>query len=43
MDLTYTPAQQAFRAEARTWLAANVPREPLQSFDTAQGFAEHRA
>ncbi|WLD65505.1 acyl-CoA dehydrogenase family protein [Pseudomonas sp. OVF7] len=43
MDLTYTPAQQAFRAEARTWLAANVPREPLQSFDTEQGFAEHRA
>jgi alkylation response protein AidB-like acyl-CoA dehydrogenase len=43
MDLTYTPAQQAFRAEARTWLAANVPRVPLQSFDTEQGFAEHRA
>ncbi|WP_347912605.1 acyl-CoA dehydrogenase family protein [Pseudomonas grandcourensis] len=43
MDLTYTPAQQAFRAEARTWLAANVPSKPLQSFDTEQGFAEHRA
>jgi alkylation response protein AidB-like acyl-CoA dehydrogenase len=43
MDLTYTPAQQAFRVEARTWLAANVPSEPLQSFDTEQGFAEHRA
>ncbi|RKS24434.1 MULTISPECIES: acyl-CoA dehydrogenase family protein [Pseudomonas] len=43
MDLTYTPAQQAFRAEARTWLTANVPSEPLQSFDTEQGFAEHRA
>ncbi|WP_247256299.1 acyl-CoA dehydrogenase family protein [Pseudomonas moorei] len=43
MDLTYTPAQRAFRAEARTWLAANVPAEPLQSFDTEQGFAEHRA
>jgi len=43
MDLTYTPAQQAFRAEARTWLAANVPSEPLQSFDTEQGFAQHRA
>lgn len=43
MDLTYTPAQQAFRAEARTWLEANVPREPLQSFDTEAGFAEHRA
>jgi alkylation response protein AidB-like acyl-CoA dehydrogenase len=43
MDLTYTPAQQAFRAEARTWLTANVQSEPLQSFDTEQGFAEHRA
>ncbi|MHC8351390.1 acyl-CoA dehydrogenase family protein [Pseudomonas sp. RT4P38] len=43
MDLTYTPAQQAFRAEARAWLTANVPREPLQSFDTKQGFADHRA
>ncbi|WP_433771815.1 acyl-CoA dehydrogenase family protein [Pseudomonas putida] len=43
MDLTYTPAQQAFRAEARAWLEANVPSEPLQSFDTEQGFAEHRA
>ena len=43
MDLTYTPAQQAFRAEARSWLTANVPRVPLQSFDTEQGFAEHRA
>lgn len=43
MDLTYTPAQQAFRFDARTWLAANVPSEPLQLFDTEQGFAEHRA
>ncbi|KAB0496764.1 acyl-CoA dehydrogenase [Pseudomonas vancouverensis] len=43
MDLTYTPAQQAFRAEARSWLQANVPSEPLQSFDTEQGFAQHRA
>jgi alkylation response protein AidB-like acyl-CoA dehydrogenase len=43
MDLTYTPAQQAFRFDARTWLAANVPSEPLQSFDTEPGFAQHRA
>mgnify|MGYP005847216191 CR=1 FL=1 len=43
MDLAYTPAQQAFRAEARAWLEANVPREPLRSFDTAEGAAEHRA
>ena len=43
MELVYTPAQQAFRAEARAWLEANVPREPLRSFDTAEGAAEHRA
>jgi alkylation response protein AidB-like acyl-CoA dehydrogenase len=29
MDFSYTPAEQAFRAELRAWLAANVPREPL--------------
>jgi alkylation response protein AidB-like acyl-CoA dehydrogenase len=43
MDLRYTPAQRAFRAEARGWLEANVPRRPLRSFDTAAGCAEHRA
>ena len=34
MDLTYTPEQEAFRKEAREWLEANVPKEPLPSFDT---------
>ena len=43
MNLEYTPAQCAFRAEIRAWLAEHVPREPLLSFDTEQGFAEHRA
>jgi hypothetical protein len=43
MDLTYTPAERAFRAEARAWLEANVPRRPLRSFDTREGFEEHRA
>ena len=43
MDLTYTPAQRASRAEARAWLEANVPRQPLRSFDTREGFEEHRA
>ncbi|MEB2346434.1 MAG: acyl-CoA dehydrogenase [Deltaproteobacteria bacterium] len=43
MELVYTPAQQAFRAEARAWLEANVPPAPLGSFDTAEGAAEHRA
>ena len=43
MDLTYTDRQRAFREEARAWLAANVPAEPLQSFDTEEGFRQHRA
>ncbi len=43
MDLTYTPAQEAFRKEARAWLEANVPREALASFDTAEGALQHRA
>jgi alkylation response protein AidB-like acyl-CoA dehydrogenase len=43
MDLTYTEPERAFRAEARTWLEAHVPREPLPSMDTAEGFEAHRA
>ncbi|MCU1396864.1 MAG: acyl-CoA dehydrogenase [Ilumatobacteraceae bacterium] len=42
MDLRETPDEQAFREEARAWLAANVPAEPLPSFDTKEGFALHR-
>jgi alkylation response protein AidB-like acyl-CoA dehydrogenase len=42
MDLTYTPEQDAFRREARAWLEAHVPREPLPSLDTAEGFEAHR-
>jgi alkylation response protein AidB-like acyl-CoA dehydrogenase len=42
MDLTETPDEQAFRSEARAWLAANVPAEPLPSFDTEEGFRLHR-
>jgi len=42
MDLSWTPAQEAFRAECRAWLEAHVPAEPLPSFDTAEGFAAHR-
>ena len=41
MDLNYTPEQEAFRKEARSWLEANVPSEPLASFDTKQGFDQH--
>lgn len=43
MDLAFTPQQQAFREEVRGWLAANAPLEPLQSFDTEEGFIQHRA
>ena len=42
MDLGFTAAQDAFRAEAREWLAAHVPADPLPSMDTAEGFAAHR-
>ncbi|HEY9034374.1 MAG TPA: acyl-CoA dehydrogenase [Pseudomonadales bacterium] len=42
MQLAYTPEQQAFREEIRSWLAANVPAEPLKSFDTEEGFQQHR-
>ena len=41
MDLTFTEAEEAFRVEARQWLEANVPKEPLPSGDTAEGFARH--
>jgi alkylation response protein AidB-like acyl-CoA dehydrogenase len=40
VDLTYSDAEQAFRAEAREWLEANVPTG-LASGDTAEGFAQH--
>lgn len=33
---------QAFRNEARAWLAAHVPPEPLPSLETAEGFEAHR-
>ena len=41
MDLTWSPQEQAFRAEVRDWLAANVPADPLPSGDTREGFAQH--
>ncbi|SED25593.1 Acyl-CoA dehydrogenase [Streptomyces sp. 3213] len=43
MDLDFTPAEEAFRAEARTWLRAQVPATPLPSLETKEGFAAHRA
>jgi alkylation response protein AidB-like acyl-CoA dehydrogenase len=42
VDLTFTEEEQAFRAEARAWLEANVPRPALPSGDTREGFELHK-
>jgi alkylation response protein AidB-like acyl-CoA dehydrogenase len=42
VNLDFTPDELAFRDEARAWLAANVPAEPLPSMDTADGFVAHQ-
>jgi len=42
MELTYSPKQKAFRQEVRQWLAANLPDKPLASYDTREGFEQHR-
>jgi alkylation response protein AidB-like acyl-CoA dehydrogenase len=41
MDLSFSPAEETFRAECRGWLEANVPRPALPSGDTRAGFAAH--
>ena len=41
MDLSFSPAEEQFRAECRSWLEANVPRTALPSGDTREGFAAH--
>ena len=43
MDLTLSESELAFQAEARAWLEANVPREPLPSMDTPDGWLAHQA
>ncbi|MEV0434660.1 acyl-CoA dehydrogenase family protein [Nocardia sp. NPDC050413] len=43
MDLEIDEAATQFQLEVREFLAAHVPREPLPSMDTAEGFAAHRA
>ncbi|MFE9095111.1 acyl-CoA dehydrogenase family protein [Streptomyces sp. NPDC007264] len=43
MDLTHSPADEDFRAQARAWLSAHVPAVPLPSLETEEGFAAHRA
>jgi alkylation response protein AidB-like acyl-CoA dehydrogenase len=40
MDLRWSAAEEAFRAEVRGWLAVNVPHG-LASGDTRDGFAAH--
>jgi len=42
MDLEFSAEHEAFRKEARAWLEGHVPREPLASFDTQEGFEQHR-
>jgi alkylation response protein AidB-like acyl-CoA dehydrogenase len=41
LDLTDSPEEAAFRAECRAWLEEHVPRPPLPSGDTREGFAAH--
>ncbi|MCR8896682.1 acyl-CoA dehydrogenase family protein [Gordonia sp. GONU] len=42
MDLLFDDTAQQFRSEVRAWLTEHVPREPLPSMDTAEGFEAHR-
>jgi len=42
VDLTFSPAEEAFRAECRAWLTAHVPHD-LPSGDTREGFGAHLA
>jgi alkylation response protein AidB-like acyl-CoA dehydrogenase len=42
MDLSYDDATEEFRDEVRTFLADNKDSFPTKSYDTAEGFAQHR-
>src|SRR5579885_2966468 len=42
MDLRFGDEQERFRAEVRAWLETHVPRPPLPSLATAEGFEAHR-
>ncbi|NHF62136.1 acyl-CoA dehydrogenase family protein [Microcella pacifica] len=42
MNLDLTPEHETFAAEARAWLAENVPAQRLPSMDSAEGFVAHR-
>jgi len=39
--LTYTPEQNAFRAEVRAWMEAHVPKEPLVTLECREGYDQH--
>jgi len=41
MDLSWSASEEDFRQEARTWMHEHVPRSPLPSGDTREGFAAH--
>ncbi|WP_371185571.1 acyl-CoA dehydrogenase family protein [Thalassotalea maritima] len=43
MELQFTEQQQQFRQEVRAWLAENKPKQKLASYDTKEGFEQHRA
>ena len=42
MDLRLTPAEEAFKQEARQWLNDNKPASSIASMDTPEGFEGHR-
>jgi alkylation response protein AidB-like acyl-CoA dehydrogenase len=42
MDLNYDESTEEFRAEVRAFLATNTDSFPTKSYDTAEGFAQHR-
>ena len=42
MDLTFDDATTEFRAEVRDFLASNKDSFPTESYDTAEGFEQHR-
>ena len=42
MKIGFSDSQKKFRDEIRGWLEKNVPKIPLKSFDTKEGFEEHR-
>lgn len=42
MNIEFTSKQKEFREEIRAWLSAHVPKKRLKSFDTEEGFEQHR-